>query len=65
MFSYIVFLCLDIPVKHSLSLFIYYLIYVFWQEKEHLEYSEQPKAIFCKNGRKVYFYFIFGKISHD
>ena len=41
------------------------LIYVFWQEKEHLEYSEQPKAIFCKNGRKVYFNFIFGKISHD
>jgi hypothetical protein len=24
-FSYIVFSCLDIPVKHSLSLFIYYL----------------------------------------
>jgi hypothetical protein len=23
-FSYIVFSCLDIPVKHSLSLFIYY-----------------------------------------
>ena len=42
-----------------------FLIYVFWQEKEHLEYSEQPKAIFCKNGRKGYFYFIFGKISHD
>ena len=42
-----------------------FLIYVFWQDKEHLEYSEQPKAIFCKNGRKVYFYFISGKISHD
>jgi hypothetical protein len=25
-FSYIVFSCLDIPVKHSLSLFIYYII---------------------------------------
>ena len=24
-FSYIVFSCLDIPVKHSLSLFIYYI----------------------------------------
>ena len=27
MFSYIVFSCLDIPVKHSLSLFIYYIFH--------------------------------------